>query len=250
MIRVAVVDDEPPARRKLCTLLAREADVEVVGEAGSGPEAVGLLRATRPDLVFLDIQMPGLDGFEVLAELAPSERPQVVFVTAYDQHALRAFEVHAFDYLLKPFAPSRLAGVLERARSPAPAAREGGLEGRLERLLATLGEGRPTTRLLVERENGREILLTLERVDFVRAERNELTFHTRDGVFRRRGTLSELETRLDAERFLRINRSEIVRLDAVAELQPWFHGDYRVVLRGGTVLSWSRRYRARDKDRF
>ncbi len=250
MIRVTLVDDEPPALRKLRALLAVEADVEIVGEAGNGPQAVALLRATRPDLVFLDIQMPGLDGFGVLAELAPEERPRVVFVTAYDQHALRAFEVHAFDYLLKPFAPARLAGVLARAREQLASPRDAGLAQRLERLLASVGEQRPQSRLLVEKVDGREILLPVESLDFARAERNEVTFHTREEVLRRRGTISELETRLDPERFLRINRSEIVRLDAVAELQPWFHGDYRVVLKSGTVLSWSRRYRARDKGRF
>jgi two-component system LytT family response regulator len=255
MIRALIADDEQPARRKLRELLAREPDVEVVAEAGDGVEAVAAIRAAGPDVVFLDIQMPRLDGFAVIAEIGVAAMPLVVFVTAFDEHALRAFEVHALDYLLKPFAPARFRRLVERvrrqlARAPAPA----DLAERIERLLADVGTMRPPPELLrqilVERSQGRQALLAVDEIDLVRADGNYLHFFSAGGEYRRRGTLRELEGRLDPARFLRLNRAEIVRLDAIAELQPWFHGDARVVLRDGSVLRWSRRYRAQAAGLF
>lgn len=251
MIRIAIVDDEAPARRKVRSLLEREADLEIAGEAASGPEAVELIRSVHPDLVFLDIQMPGLDGFGVIEAIGAEAMPLLVFVTAYDEHALRAFEVHAFDYLLKPFAPSRFQGVLARARERLSQAAAPSVAARLEELLA---EVRPAPRylkhLLVERSDGREILLPLETVDILRAQRNDVLLLTRDGTYRRRATLKELLDRCDPDQFLQINRSEAVRLGAVKETQAWFHGDHRVVMENGAVLSWSRRYRAQARGRF
>jgi two-component system LytT family response regulator len=250
-MRVLVADDEEPARRRLRQLLSAEADVELEGEAADGREAVEIIRRARPDLVFLDVQMPRLDGFGVIAEVGVEAMPRVVFVTAYDEHALRAFEVHAFDYLLKPFSPARFRRTLERARREAARAAPAGLVERLAGLLAAAAGGPgPARRLLVERSPGREVLLQVEAIDLVRAEGNYLRFVGGDGEYLRRGTLAELERRLDPERFLRLNRSEIVRLEAIEELQPWFHGDYRVRLRSGAVLTWSRRYRARARQRF
>ncbi len=250
MIRVLIVDDEAPARAKLRQLVARETDLDLVGEAKDGDEAVELLRSLSPDLVFLDVQMPRRDGFEVIEEIGVAEMPTVVFVTAYDEHALRAFEVQALDYLLKPFSPSRFRGLLERVRERlAESGPSEDLVRRMEELLeAAAPSARPLQRLLVEKSEGREILLSVERIDIVRADRNHLHFIGPDGEFTRRGTLKEMVERLDPERFLQINRSEIVRLDAIRELQPWSHGDYRVVLQNGTVLSWSRRFRARVRD--
>ncbi len=260
MIRALVVDDEAPARRKLRALLAQEGDVEVVGEAADGEAAVAAIRAAVPDVVFLDVQMPRLDGFGVVEAVGVEAMPLVVFVTAYDEHALRAFEVHALDYLLKPYAPTRFRRVLDRVRAQlAGHPGEGDLAGRIDRLLAAV---RPAPRyarqLLVERAAAgaakegeeRQVLLAVESIERVEADRNLLRFFTRDGEYLRRDTLTALEERLDPERFLRINRSEIVRLDAVREVQPWFHGDARVVLRDGTVRPLSRRYRGRLKERF
>jgi two-component system LytT family response regulator len=261
MIRALIADDEAPARRKLRALLEREPGFEVVAEAADGAEAVAAIRRTAPDVVFLDIQMPQLDGFGVIAEVGAAAMPLVVFVTAFDEHALRAFEVQALDYLLKPFAAPRLHRVVERLRRqlapPSTAADAqaadlpaipavGDLALRLEGLLTALRPA-PTypRQVLVESEAGRQALLAVDEIDLVRAEGNYLTFLGARGRFRRRGTLSEIAERLDPARFLRINRSEIVRLEAVREVQPWFHGDARVVLRDGSVLSWSRRYRAR-----
>ena len=245
MIRALIVDDEPPARRKLRELLGREADFEIVGEAGDGVAAVEAIRAADPDVVFLDIQMPRLDGFGVIAEVGIEAMPPVVFVTAYDEHAVRAFEVQALDYLLKPFAPSRFQSLLARLRQRIEK-KPDDLDERIGRLLATV---RPATaalrQILVERGEGRQALLAVGEIDVIRADGNYLSFRSRGEEYRKRGTLRDLEERLDPAQFVRLNRSEIVRLEAVRELQPWFHGDARVLMRDGTVLTWSRRYRGR-----
>jgi two-component system LytT family response regulator len=251
MMRVLIVDDEAPARQKLRDGLAGEPDIEVVGEAENGLEAVDRIRELGPDLVFLDIQMPRLDGFGVIAEIGVEAMPLAVFVTAYDEHALKAFEVHAFDYLLKPFAVTRLRRALVKARQQLDARQVGALARRLARLL----EDREASRgffehLLVEGQGEREVLLSVESIDRIQAARNYLRVLTREGEYLRRGTLSEIEQRLDPARFLRVNRSEIVRLEAIREMQPWFHGDYRVLLKDGTTLTWSRRYRGKAKGLF
>lgn len=262
-IRALVVDDEAPARAKLRRLLAAEPGVEVVAEAADGEEAVAAIRDQAPDLVFLDVQMPRLDGFGVIERVGVEGMPPIVFVTAFDQHAVRAFEVQALDYLLKPFAPARLQKVLGRVRATRERPPADDLAQRLERLLDTLesaGEagadaetpppGEPLQRLLVSAGPEREVLLPIAEIDLVRADANYLEVHARGRTYRRRGPLSELAGRLDPEQFLQVNRSELVRLDAVAELQPWFHGDYRVILKSGEQLTWSRRYRAKEKARF
>ena len=241
MIRVLIADDEAPARAKLRKLLGEARDFEVAGEAADGEEAVERIRLLRPDVVFLDIRMPKLDGFEVVEEVGVEAMPPVVFVTAYDEHALRAFEVHAFDYLLKPFAAARFRQLLDRLRKQV--ADRGDFAQRLRDLLPRYVE-----RLLVRKDEEREVLLPVQRIDVIRAERNHVRIVTGDGEYVRRVPISELAERLDPDRFLRINRSEIVRLDAVRELQPWFHGDCRVVMKDGTTLMWSRRYRSRRKD--
>jgi two-component system LytT family response regulator len=252
VIRALIADDEAPARRKLRELLAREADVEVVGEACDGAEAVAAIRSAGPDVVFLDIRMPRLDGFGVIAEVGVEAMPLVVFVTAYDDHALRAFEVHALDYLLKPFAPSRFERLLDRLRSQLGRDQgRGDLAERIERLLAAVRpEPAYLRQILVERSADRQILLAVEEIDRIEAAGNYLRLFTREGEHRRRGTLRDLEGRLDPARFLRLNRSEIVRLDAIRELQPWFHGDARVVMKDGAVLTWSRRFRTKVEGMF
>ncbi|MFY9826612.1 MAG: response regulator [Thermoanaerobaculia bacterium] len=258
MIRALIADDEAPARRKLRELLAREADFEIAGEAADGVEAVELIRATAPDVVFLDIQMPRLDGFGVIGEVGVEAMPLVVFVTAYDEHALRAFEVHALDYLLKPFAPSRFQNLIARIRRQVDPERPetGDLAQRIERLLAEVRPAAGYLRQILAERTGhqdRQVLLAVDEIDVIRADGNYLSFITRDGhdgELRRRGTLRDLEDRLDPARFLRLSRSEIVRLDAIREVQPWFHGDARVVLRSGAVLTWSRRYRSKAEGLF
>lgn len=247
MIRVVIADDEPPARAKLRGLLAHEADVEIVGEAGDGVEAVELIVSEQPDLVFLDIQMPRLDGFGVIEEIGADTMPAVVFVTAYDQHALAAFEVHAVDYLLKPFAPTRLGRALDGYRRRPTR----GAAIRLGRLLTDAPKNPPPlSRVLVNSGPNRQVLLALSEVDVIRARGNEIELVAGSAAYRRRGTLTAMDSRLDPAAFLRVNRSEIVRIDAVAEIQPWFHGDAKIVLKNSEVIAWSRRFRSRSRDRF
>lgn len=252
-MRVLIVDDEAPARQKMRRYLGEHADVEIAGEAENGIEAVEMIADLSPDLVFLDVQMPELDGFGVIDAIGVTAMPQVVFVTAYDEHALRAFEVRALDYLLKPFTPERFSVVMDRVRDALAPDRTSAadLHDKLETLLASLNTPRPTylKRVLVHHAN-KAYLVAVERIDRVEADRNYVKLHSGTTAFTLRGTISALAERLDPEKFLRINRSEIVRLDAIKELQPWFHGDYRVVMQDGTTLMWSRRYRARTTSEF
>lgn len=240
-IRAVIVDDEAPARDKIRRLLASRPEVVIVGEAENGEAAVEEIANRRPDVVFLDIQMPGMTGLEVLEYLTPPA-PRIVFVTAYDQHAVKAFEKRALDYLLKPVTAARLSETIDRLLEPRKLTGPGN-----DAALAGLTEGtrpdRYITRLLV-RHGERIILLRLDQVDYIEAQRNRLHFVSSGRRFTQRASLQRLESRLDPDAFLQINRSQIVRLDAIAELEPWSHGDYRVVLRDGTRLSWSRRFRA------
>jgi two-component system LytT family response regulator len=248
-MRVLVVDDEAPARRKLVRMLAAAGDVEVAGEAKDGVAAVEAIRTLAPDLVFLDIRMPGLDGFGVVEQVGVSEMPPVVFVTAYDEYALQAFEVQALDYLLKPVSPKRFEAVLARARERMRQKRPADLAERLESLLGQMGRPRFLERILVER-NGRGVLLALSEVSRIEADRNYVKLHARGTTFPLRHTIGALWERLDPARFLRLSRSEIVRLDAIREFQDWFHGDQKVLLTDGTELLWSRRFRARARPAF
>jgi two-component system LytT family response regulator len=240
-MRALIADDEAPARAKIRRLLEAAGGVELVGEAGTGREAVAAIKRTRPDVVFLDIQMPGLDGFGVVEAVERDGGPFIVFVTANDQHALRAFEVGAVEYLLKPFTPERFAQVLERARerivSPAVAPRvEASALAFLRRLLVI--------------DNGRAVFLPVERIDRIEAERNYVQLRSGTDTYRLRATIGSLAERLDPAQFLRLNRSTLVRLDAVREMNEWSHGDFRVVLHDGTELIWSRRYRAAAEREF
>lgn len=254
-LRVLVVDDEDPARRKLRRLLHDVGDVEIIGEAASGDEAVEQIVALAPDLVLLDVQMPVLDGFEVVASVGVDRMPPVVFVTAYDEHALRAFDVRAIDYLLKPVAADRLREALERVRQrvvddEGDTDRDSYPDRDAERqALASLVADRPLRRILVH-DDGRAHLLPVDAITLARAERNYVVLHTPHGTFKLRGSISALAGRLDPSAFLRVNRSDVVRLDAIRELQPWSHGDYRIVLADGTALFWSRRYRAQVAGAF
>jgi two-component system LytT family response regulator len=239
-LRVVVVDDEPPARNKLLAALRTEPDVEVVAEAGTGLEAVEAIRRLAPDLVFLDVQMPGLSGFEVIEAVGAQRMPAVVFVTAYDEYALDAFEVEAVDYLLKPFTAERFRKAFARARERAAAAGSG---ERLARLVESLRPGH--VERLVVTEGKRLFFVPLREVFRLSAEGNYVRLHTAAGSHLVRDTLARLEGRLDPARFARIHRSEIVAIDAVRELQPFFHGDYAVILKNGERLRLSRRYQER-----
>lgn len=248
MIRVMIVDDERPARQKIRHYLESEPDMKIVGEAGNGREAVELVQRDRPDLVFLDVQMPGLDGFGVIEALDFEPLPQIVFVTAHDHFALRAFEVHALDYLLKPFDPGRFEKVLDRARQFIN--RGADESGSVNQLLEELrGRPRYIERLLIDSKD-RAFFLRVDKIQWIESAKNYVRLHVDRDIYSLRGTIEGLNRRLDPARFLRINRSQIVNLDSVQELQPWFHGEYRIILKDGTRMNWSRRYLDRASDLF
>jgi two-component system LytT family response regulator len=243
-LRALIVDDEPLARERLRALLARE-PVELVGECGSGPEAVSAVNRTPLDLVFLDVQMPGCDGLAVVEQLSAENRPAIVFVTAYEKYALNAFNVQAVDYLLKPFDRERLQQALQRVHEQLRARRSGALEQKLESLL---GEAAATPRRadrLALKVDGRVVFLKPDEIRWIEAADNYVMLHLTNGQIMVRETMSALEEKLGTDNFARISRSAIVHLDQIKELQPTFHGDYVVVLRDGTKLPLSRSLRGR-----
>jgi len=242
-IRALIVDDEPPARELIATLLRDEPDVEVVGECASGRSAVASIEQLSPDLVFLDVQMPGLDGFGVLAELPMKRWPLIVFVTAYDKHAVRAFEVHALDYLLKPFEYDRLRHAVERARAELRERDGASQQTRLVALLEEMQQRSQNWDRLAVRDAGRVTFFKPDEIDWIEAEGNYLRLHVGRKSHLLRQTMNAAEERLVAKKFLRISRSALVNLERVKEWQPLFHGDSLVTLEDGTHLTVSRVYR-------
>ena len=237
-LRALIVDDEPLARKRLRTLLRAEPQVEVVGEAEDGVAAVDAIESARPDLVFLDVQMPGLDGFGVLDEVGLDRAPAVIFVTAYDKYALKAFDAHAVDYLLKPFDRARLREAIARAVKLA------GHDDVLQRvyaLLASVTTKRPLRRVLV-RSEGRVHFVSTHEIDWIEAAGHYAAVHAGRQTHVIRETIAALSARLDSERFVRIARGTVVNLDSVHELHSASHGDMDVVLKDGTKLRASRRY--------
>lgn len=242
-IRAMIVDDEPPARRNLRALLKRDPEIELVRECGNGREAVAAIRALAPDLVFLDVQMPELDGFEVLDRLAGQPLPVIIFVTAYDQYALKAFEVSALDYLLKPFSDERFGKALEQAKRLLAQQDSIELGRKLLRLMGArdLDPNAPRylTRLMVK-TTGRVIFVRTDEIDWIEAYDNYVRLHTGGKAHLLRQTMNELEASLNPEQFARIHRSTIVNLDRVRELHPHFNGESVVILHDGTELKLSR----------
>jgi two-component system, LytTR family, response regulator len=244
-VRVVVADDEPIGRQRLIRLLQAEPDTDVVAACADGEEAVEAIRAHVPDVVLLDIQMPELDGFEVVAALGEAQQPAVIFVTAHDQYALRAFEIHAFDYLLKPVDPDRLRVAMDRAVTTPTSAPHGGLTRRILTLLEQLtqrerGYGRDR---LVVRTPERAFFLRSDTIDWIEAAGKFVHLHVGRAIHALRESMAELEQELDPARFVRISRSVIVNLDRIQEIQPWFQGDYVLILTDGTRLTSTRGYR-------
>jgi two-component system LytT family response regulator len=247
VIRVLVADDEPLARDGLIDFLAGEPDMRVVGEARDGPDTVEAIGRLRPDLVLLDIQMPGLSGVEVLASL-PDEPPAVVFVTAYDRYAVAAFEVHAIDYLLKPVERERFRRAMAQVRRQLAAG--GGLTDRAVAALGSLdGGGARRTRFVVKAA-GKIRLIKAAEVRYIEAAGNYARLHTKEGRHSIRETMQSLEAQLDPSTFLRIHRSYFVNLDEVREIQHWVKGDLVAVLKGGGTLPLSRAYRSHLETRL
>ena len=252
-IRALIVDDEPLARRGIRQLLEKEEDITVVGEARNGREALRALRSLGPDLVFLDVQMPEVDGFGVLRAYGPERMPAVIFVTAYDAFAVRAFDAHALDYLVKPLREARFAEAVQRARERVRSADAVALSRQLSALLAANDAARltpvpETTRRIVVPTATGELVLEASEIDWIEADDYYAAVHTRGRRHLIRESLSSLETRLDAARFVRAHRSAIVNLDRVRELRTEGPGDCALLLRDGTRVPVSRRRREHVAD--
>ena len=240
MIRALIVDDEGPARKRLRTLLAREADVTLVRECVDGPSAVTSIRETRPDLVFLDIQMPEMNGFDVLREVGADAVPAVVFVTAYDRFALQAFDAHALDYLLKPFANDRFRNTLDRVRRLLAREEDHAFRHKLDALLHHAGS--PAMQRIAVKTAERVIFLGPDDIDWIEGAGNYVRIHCAGTQHLVRDSLKAMSDRLGSQRFLRVHHSYIVNLDRIRELRPWNHGEYIVVLKDGTRIASSRSY--------
>ncbi|MCA1557465.1 MAG: LytTR family DNA-binding domain-containing protein [Acidobacteria bacterium] len=246
-----IVDDEPLARANIRLLLKNESEVEIVAEAGSGPEAVELIAKHQPDLLFLDIQMPGMNGFDVLEKIDTSLIPAIIFVTAFDQYALKAFEVHALDYLLKPFDDARFEKALRQAKLQAEQRQINHLSQKLFALLEDREERQESlpapraehskylTRLMIKSAS-RVFFLKVEEIDWIGAEDYYVKLHVGRKSHLLRETMNDMEAKLDPEKFLRIHRSSIVNLDRVKEMHAHFNGDHVVILYDGTELKLSR----------
>jgi len=261
-IRVLVVDDEPLAREGVLAMIQNDSELDVLGVATDGQLALQMIRAQRPDLVFLDVQMPKRDGFAVLAELKAEERPAIIFVTAYDQYAIRAFEICAIDYLLKPFRDARFAAALARAKAGIRQTREGDVGRRMEQLLehmrATLGSrpersseadsagGEAADRVVLKSGSDLHFVRTADIV-WVESQADFIKVHTTGAAQLVRETLQNFEQRVPADRFLRIHRSSLVNVDHVKKVTPALYGDYTVLMTDGTVLRLSRKNRAKLK---
>jgi two-component system LytT family response regulator len=237
-LRALIVDDEPVARRRLRALLESEATVEIIGECEDGTAAIDDIRRSRPDVVFLDVQMPGLDGFDVVDALEPAEQPAIVFVTAYDRYAVRAFDVHAVDYLLKPFERARLRKTLARLETLNDAR---DAAQRVHAAVESVRAQQPLRRVLVK-SAGKVYAVRLQDVDSIQSAGHYLEMHAGSATHLVRGSIGGIETRLDPARFTRIHRSVIVNVDRIRELQPAFHGEFVVILQNGRRLRCSRSY--------
>jgi two-component system LytT family response regulator len=245
-IPVLIADDEAPARRKLARFIGEHDDIDIVAQASSGIDAVDLIAMTKPRIVFLDIHMPDLDGLGVAESIVRTDDPpKIVFVTAYDEYAIKAFDVSAIDYLLKPYDRERFERALGRARSSVEGNGAGtDVAGVLAR---ARNEDRYVRRLLIPND-GRSFFVALREVARLESDGNNVVVHTARGRHSLRATLESLEFRLDPQNFARVHRSHIVNIDEIAEIHPWFHGDYKLQMRDGSEIAWSRRYAAKRPD--
>lgn len=239
-IRTIIADDESLARKKLRVLLSAETGVNVIAECRDGKQTIAAVQAEKPDLLLLDIQMPDLNGFQVLEQIPPELMPSVVFTTAFDQYAIRAFETDALDYLLKPFNQERLHRAIERVKTDILKSHEDGVKARILDLLRRTKPEAAQLRRLVIRTAGRVVFLNLDEVDWIEAAANYVKLHVGKDSFLLREGIGHIAAKLDPERFVRIHRSSIVNVSRIRELQPCDSGEYIAVLRDGKELSCSR----------
>jgi two-component system LytT family response regulator len=242
-LSILVVDDEPPARKKIGAFLKQEEGIAAIAEAGNGVDAVKLIQANKPHLVFLDIQMPGMNGFEVIETVGVENMPAVVFVTAYDQYAIEAFEVQAVDYLLKPFDQERFRKSFSRARQQIHFKTEQALV--FKNLLAEINQDKKYLKRIMVNVGSRFFFVKTGDIMYISADEKYVKLHTDKEAYLIRETMNSMEARLDPTKFARIHRSHLVNLDFIQEMQPWSHGDYVVLLKNGAKLTASRRYRDR-----
>lgn len=244
-IRTLIVDDEALARKRIKRLLSRDTDIELIGECSDGQKAVEAIQALAPALVFLDVQMPAMDGFDVIRSIGSEGMPAIIFVTAYDQYALKAFEVHAVDYLLKPFNRVRFEKTLAHAKTLVRRLPAEVINGQLLTLLGSLQRKQEMPERFMFKSAGRIVFLRPEEIDWVETIGNYVRLHVGRDSHLMRETMSGMELKLDPQKFMRIHRSTIVNLDRVKEFQPWAKGEYVVIMRDGARLNLSRSYRAR-----
>ena len=249
-IRALLVDDEPLARERLRMLLASEDWIDIIGEAGDGQTAVAAIRKLQPDLVFLDVEMPNASGFDVVEAIGAGRMPFIIFVTAYDKYAIRAFDVHAVDYLLKPFDRDRFTQALARARQQIERQTGGELERRLLELVKDLKPSPQKLDRFVVKAGGRVFFVRSEEIDWIEAAGNYVKLHVGSDAHLFRETMNALEARLNPDIFYRVHRSHIVNIERVRELQPWFNGEYVVFLKDGTRLTLSRGYREKLQEKI
>ena len=249
-IRTLIIDDEKLARRKIERSLRGEEDIEIISEATCGVDAVDLINREKPDLVFLDIHIPEPNGFEVLQQIDPANMPIIIFVTAYDEYAIKAFEVNALDYLLKPFDQERLKVTVQRAREQLNGSRNGDLDERLLSLLSDLKADKEYPERLVLKTSGRVYFVKTTDIDWVEAAGNYVKLHVGKDSHMLRDTMTNIEKKLPPEKFLRIHRSRFVNIDRIKELNPLFSGDYLVKLHDDTELNLSRNYHNRLAELF
>ena len=242
-----IVDDESPARRRVRDLLAREPDIAIAAECTSGREAIDAIGLHRPDLLFLDIQMPGVNGFEVLRGLPSKGLPAVIFTTAYDQHALEAFEVHALDYLLKPFKAARFKAALQRAREHLQERNGGDTDARILALLERFQPKRTYTTRFVVKSATRVVIVKADEIDWIESASNYALLHVGDKTHVLRETMRSLEQQLSPEQFVRVSRSAIVNIGRIKELQPMMKGEYVVILGNGKQLTMTRSIRGLEQ---
>lgn len=242
-ITALIVDDEPPGRNKVREMLKHESNVEIIGECMNGVEAVEAIQSKKPDLVFLDVQMPEMDGFGVLKKIGVENVPEIIFVTAYDQYALRAFEVHALDYLLKPFDKERFQKALQRAKDRILQKEHDDVGQRILSMFQELKIDKKRFDRLVVKSGGKVFFLKTDEIDWIEAAGNYVRVHAGTESHLLRETMSGIQKKLDPNQFIRIHRSTFVNIEQIKELQPWFHGEYVVILKEGTQLTMSRSYR-------
>jgi two-component system LytT family response regulator len=247
-IRALIVDDEPLAREWVRSAVAEDPELEVLGECGDGFEAAETIRRLKPDLVFLDVQMPGLDGFGVLEALSPEEIPAVVFVTAFDQYAVRAFEAQAVDYLMKPFSKERVEEAVRRVRELVKGKSLEDFRESVAKIVEKIRRDRSFPEWVLLKADGKNVFVKVKDIDWIESSRNNVRIHVGQTIYLLHETTSAIASRLDPKKFLRIHRSAIVNIERIKELHPWFNGDYAVVLRDGTQLTLSSSYRDRLKE--